>query len=312
MEYKDYYKILGVDKKASTAEIKKAYRKLAKKYHPDMNSGDAKAEKKFKEINEAYEVLGDDEKRKKYDMFGSNYNFSGGQNFDPSQYGYGGYTYSTGGDSADFSDFFNLIFGREGFGSRFASGAKSSAKDIFGGFGRTKAAPRNKYETKISIKLEEAYKGVEKTLNLEINNQSKQLNVKVPKGISPGKKIKIRGEKIGLDNSDIYVKIDIIPSSMILDGINTKSDLNIKPWDAALGSSAVVKTLAGKVRVNIPKGIRNGKKIRIPKKGFTDMKGNTGDHYINIVINNPSELSDEQIKLYQQLREMEKETEKVN
>lgn len=118
MEYKDYYKVLGVDKKASSQEIKKAYRKLAKKYHPDLNKGDEKSQEKFKEINEAYEVLGNEDKRKKYDMFGSNYNFQGGQNFDPNAYdfgnfgGFGGfgknsgsYTYTTGGSGGGFSDF---------------------------------------------------------------------------------------------------------------------------------------------------------------------------------------------------------------
>ena len=307
MEYKDYYKTLGVDKKATNAEIKKAYRKLAKKYHPDMNAGDEEAEKKFKEVNEAYEVLGDEDKRKKYDMFGSNAQFTGGQNFDPSQYGFGGFTYSTGDESGDFSDFFNLIFGKDGFGSRFASGAASSAKDIFSGFGRGSKPQRQKYETSMKIKMEEAFSGVEKTLNLEIDGQSKQLLVKVPKGILPGKKIRVKGEKIGLNNADIYVKVDVLPSAIQLDGINTKSDLSIDPWDAALGASKVVRTLAGKVKVNIPKGIRNGKRIRIPKKGFVDMKGNIGDHFINIVINNPSNLTEEQTKLYEELKKLEEE-----
>lgn len=305
MEYKDYYKTLGVDKKASNAEIKKAFRKLAKKYHPDMNAGDAEAEKKFKEVNEAYEVLGDEEKRKKYDMFGSSTQFTGGQNFDPNQYGFGGFSYSTGDNAGDFSDFFNLIFGKDGF-SGFASGAKNSARDIFGNFGRSKPS-RSKYETSMTIKLEEAYKGVERVLNLEIDGQSKQLNVKVPSGILPGKKIRVKGEKIGLTNADIYVKIEVLPSAIQLDGINTKSDLSIDPWDAALGTSEIIRTLAGKVKVNVPKGIRSGRRIRIPGKGFKDLKGNVGDHYINVVINNPTNLTDEQTKLYEELKKLEEE-----
>ena len=160
MEYKDYYKVLGVDKKASSQEIKKAYRKLAKKYHPDLNKGDEKSQEKFKEINEAYEVLGNEDKRKKYDMFGSNYNFQGGQNFDPNAYdfgnfgGFGGfgknsgsYTYTTGGSGGGFSDFFNAFFsGGQGSGGGFS--------DIFGGFknaGR-KSQPRQRYDTDFLIR----------------------------------------------------------------------------------------------------------------------------------------------------------------
>lgn len=135
MEYKDYYKILGVDEKASQDDIKKAYRKLAKKYHPDLHPDDEKSQDKFKEVNEAYEVIGDEEKRKQYDTFGSSQNFSNGQNFDPSQYGFGGdsYTY-TSSDGGDFSDFFNMFFG--GGGARSSSARSSSGFDIgdlFGG-----------------------------------------------------------------------------------------------------------------------------------------------------------------------------------
>ena len=129
MKYQDYYEVLGVKKDATEDEIKKAYRKLAKKYHPDLHPDDEKAHEKFSEINEAYEVLSDKDKRKKYDMFGNNYNFSQGQNFDPSQYGFSdfsNYSYTSSGNSGGgFSDFFNLIFGNrdfsnKGFGERFS------------------------------------------------------------------------------------------------------------------------------------------------------------------------------------------------
>ena len=131
MEYKDYYKILGVEKDATEQKIKSQYRKLAKKYHPDLNPDDKVAQEKFKEINEAYEVLGDKEKRKRYDTFGSNYDFAGGQNFDPSQYGY---TYTSSGNGGGFSDFFDLIFGRDAKSDQGGFGGFSMG-DIFSDFG---------------------------------------------------------------------------------------------------------------------------------------------------------------------------------
>ncbi|QQK08432.1 DnaJ C-terminal domain-containing protein [Miniphocaeibacter halophilus] len=310
MEYKDYYKILGVDKSASDAEIKKAYRNLAKKYHPDLNQGNEKASEKLKEINEAYEVLGDKDKRQKYDQFGSNYDFTGGQNFDPSQYGFdfgdfGGfgrngttYTYTTSGDGGGFSDFFNMFFGG-GFGNN--SSSRKSSRDVFSGFGGRSKPQRQRYDTEISISLKEAYDGAEKTLYLNVNGENKSLNVKIPKGILPGKKIKTKGEKIGLDG-DIYIKINVIDQENTLDGLNIIKKLNIYPWEAALGGKVVVDTLEGKIKVNIPKEIQSGKRIRLANKGFRNMKGERGDLFLEIQIQNPSHLSKRQKELYEELK----------
>lgn len=291
MEYKDYYDILGVDKNASIDEIKKAYRKLAKKYHPDLNQGNKKAQEKFKDINEAYEVLGDKSKRKKYDTFGNGYNFSHGQNFDPSQYGFGnfgngGYTYSTKGTGRGFSDFFNMFFG----------GREFEGKDIFG-----RRHATQKYEFEINITLEEGYKGTTKNLSLRIGNETKSLSVKVPKGILPGKKIKIKGEKAGI-NGDIYLKVNFIKDeSLKLEGIDIYKRIDIYPWEAALGTTVVVETLEDKIKIKVPENMEGGKKIRIPKKGYKDMKGNIGDLYVEINIVNPPKLTKKQRKLYEQL-----------
>lgn len=306
MEYKDYYKILRVDKSASDSEIKQAYRKLAKKYHPDLNQGDEKASEKLKEINEAYEVLGDKEKRKKYDTFGSGYNFTGGQNFDPSAYGFdfsnfgnGSYTYTTGGTEG-FSDFFNMIFG--GFGGGSKSSGKSK-RDIFSGFTGRSRKQRERYDTEISISLKEAYEGVEKTLALNVNGENKSLNVKVPKGILPGKKIRTKGEKIGLDG-DIYIKVNVIDSENLIDGLDITKKINVYPWDAYFGHKVVVDTLEKKIKVNVPKGIKSGQRIKLSGKGFRDMKGNKGDLYLEIQIVNPENLNEEQEELYRKLKEM--------
>ena len=193
MKYQDYYEILGVDKKAKDSEIKKAYRKLATKYHPDLHPDDKQASEKFAEINEAYEVLSDENKRKQYDMFGKSGNFSQGQNFDPSQYGFsdlfsnfgagnGSYSYtsSTGGSSG-FSDFFETLFG----GGRSSSRTSSTN---FGGFGSSfkngfKKTKKSKIKTKVNISLDEAMSGVSRTLKIKDKetNSIKEINIKYSK-----------------------------------------------------------------------------------------------------------------------------------
>lgn len=304
VEYKDYYKILGVDKNASTEEIKKAYRKLAKKYHPDLHPNDEKAQEKFKEINEAYEVLSDENKRKQYDAFGSSYNFTHGQNFDPSQFGFDNfgkgfrYTYTTQG-AENFSDFFNMIFGGKDFG----------LGDLFGGMKKGKnpfsraRADKPKYESEIYITVEEGYNGVTKQISLKIGGEDKTLSVKIPKGILPGKKIKINGEKAGI-NGDVYIKVNILSDDRLrLEGIDIYKRVDIYPWDAYFGTKIVVDTLSGKIKVSIPENMEGGKKIRVPRKGYKDMEGNTGDLYIVVNIVNPPRLTGEQINLYKKLRD---------
>ena len=303
MEYKDYYKILGVDKDATKDEIKKVYRRLAKKYHPDLNPDDKKAQEKFKDINEAYEVLGDKDKRKKYDTFGSGYNFTNGQNFDPSQFGFGNfgnghrYTYTTRGGGEGFSDFFNMFFEGQDFGT----------SDLFGG--RTRGSnyyepESERYQSEINITLEEGYNGTTKNLSLRIGNDTKSLSVRIPKGILSGKKIKIRGEKAGIQG-DVYLKVNFIKDEKLrIEGLDIYKRIDLFPWEAALGTKVVVDTLEKKIKIAIPQNIEGGKKIRISKKGYRDMKGNMGDLYIEINIVNPPNLTEEQKRLYEQLREI--------
>ncbi|MGO1470125.1 MAG: DnaJ C-terminal domain-containing protein [Tissierella sp.] len=301
MEYKDYYKTLGVEKDASQEEIKKAFRQAAKKYHPDLHPDDKKAQDKFKEVNEAYEVLGDEKKRQQYDTFGSAGGFQGGQNFDPSQYGYGGRTYTYSGSGGEgFSDFFNTIFGGGGAG---ASAGGFNINDIFGGGSTRGARPQRKsYDSELNITIEEAYRGVERDLNLNFGGQTKNIKVKVPKGILPGKKLKVKGDKWGIDG-DILFKINFRKDETLeLDGLNIISRVDVFPWDAALGSKQVVDTLDGKIKVNIPENIESGKRIKIPKKGYKDRKENRGDLYLKINIVNPESLSKKQKTLYEKLK----------
>ena len=219
MEYKDYYKILGVDKKASDAEIKKAFRTLAKKYHPDLHQGDKANEEKFKEINEAYEVLSDKDKRQKYDAFGSNYDFRGGQNFNPNDFGFGGfggangnggtyYRYETNGSGGDFSDFFNMFFGGNDMGNMGNGRAKRSSgfniNDLFRGKAKKE---RQRYNTELYISLDEAYHGSKRSVSLNIDGKNININLNIPKGITAGKSIKVAGEKWGV-SGDIYFKFN--------------------------------------------------------------------------------------------------------
>ncbi len=304
MQYKDYYEILGVAKDASDKDIKNAYRKLAKKYHPDLNQGDEQASEKLKEVNEAFEVLSDKDKRQKYDQFGSEYDFSHGANFDPSQYGYGGgsYTYTSGG-SGDFSDFFNMVFGRDA-ASKGGIFDGVDFGDIFGGKpgGTRTARPKTRYNMDLSLSLEEAYKGGERSVGVNIGGQSKTVKIKWPSGITNGKKIKVNGKPHGVDG-DIYVTISVY-SDFEIDGNNLTKTISIFPWEAYFGTEKTVKTLEGTIKYKVPAKIQSGQQIKISGKGFKDMKNNKGDLYIKVQIKNPTNLSPEQEELYKKLSEI--------
>jgi len=302
MQYKDYYKILGVDKNATQEEIKKAYRKLAKKYHPDSNPGDKKAEEKFKEINEAYEVLGDEEKRKKYDKFGNMY-FQNGMNFDPSQFGNFEFRRSHNG----FSDFFNMFFGDYGinlddlFGGRF-SGFKT-------GFAGNNAMRGEDIETEIFITPEEGLEGSEKTFTVRTESGMKTLSVKIPKGIPEGGKIKLAGQGRpgigGGPNGDLYLVVRFKEGKYKLEGNNLIRKTEIYPWTAALGGEIKVEAPDGIIQVKIPAGIQTDQKIRVPRQGYGKTRETRGDLYILIKIVNPRYLTAEQKKLYEMLKATE-------
>ncbi len=308
MEYKDYYKVLNVDKNASQSEIKSSYRKLAKKYHPDLNDGDEAAQEKFKEISEAYEVLGDEKKRQTYDQFGSNANFQGGQNFNPNDFGYS-YSYSSSGGE-DFSDFFNMFFGGNGHSSTVGG---FNIDDLLGGFGgaggrtSSRAQERPSYQSELNLSVEEAYNGVEKNMNFNINGQNVSILVKVPKGMTENKKLKVRGDKWGLDGDilfTIHIRNDV---NNVLEGLDIITKVKVYPWEAYFGSSKVVSPVSGKLKVKIPKGAKSGDRLKVSKRGFEDRSGNVGNLYVDIVIANPDKLSDEQIKLYEELRDIQEE-----
>ena len=308
MKFRDYYEVLGVDKKASPDQIKKAYRKLAKKYHPDLHPNDKESEKKFTEINEAYEVLSDTEKRKKYDMFGQNANFHGGQNFDPRDFGFdfnnfGGnsYTYSTGGGSG-FSDFFDTLFGSFQQGTSRSQG--SSYGDKFSNFGQTFAKRKKQsLDASVDISIDEAINGCSRTISINNNGSLVDINVKIPKGIKNNNKIRIDGLKNGI-NANIIIKVNILEDEDLrLDGIDFIKKVKLKPWDAYFGARKKVKSKSGSLMVNIPEKVCSGQKIRLKGRGYEDRKGNIGDLILEIMIENPKKLSKKQEELYKQLKE---------
>jgi curved DNA-binding protein len=313
MEFKDYYKILGVSKNATQDEIKKAYRKLAVKHHPDKNKGDKKSEEKFKEINEANEVLGDKEKRKKYDELGSNWNSyqqSGQQGgFDWSRYSgensaTGGRGFSYEGDLNDlfggggYSDFFESIFGGGFSGSQ--RGRKSSGRKVSGLRG-------NDYSAVIEITLEDAYKGVSKIF--KIDGQSIKLNIKP--GINDGHILKIAGKgSPGLNagpNGDLLLTIRVLKDNdFIREADDLHSVLQVDLFIAVLGGKVEVKTFKGKIKLDIPKETNNDKILRLPKMGMPKY-GKTneyGDLYYKIEVQIPQNLSEKEISLFKELQKI--------
>lgn len=301
MEYKDYYKLLGVERSATEAEIKKAYRKLAAKHHPDKPTGN---EAKFKEINEAYEVLGDKEKREQYDLLGSNY--QNGQNFEPPPGyggGFGGFGGAQGGQAGDFSDFFSSMFGGGGFQG--------------GGFGGQQQGFQQKGEdlsVKVLISLEDAVNGGQKTLNLSIpmaggrgQHESKQLKVKIPAGVKQGSKIRLSGQGQpgfgGGPRGDLIVEIDLQAHPLYkVDGQDILLNLPLTPWEAALGIKVEVPTLKGKINMNIPAGTQSGSKLRIKGRGLGKGAG-VGNQYVVVQIHTPIADTDEKKAFYEKMAE---------
>jgi curved DNA-binding protein len=300
MQYKDYYKILGVERTASDADIKKAFRKLAHKYHPDV-SKEKDAEEKFKDVNEAYQTLSDPEKRAAYDQLGQR---KEGSDFEPppgwnfqSQGGFGGSGFDFNGAGFDFADLFGGAFG-----------------------GRSRRSPRamagEDIEAGADISIFDAYRGT--TINLAltepqtqadgtVKNVRKQLEVKIPAGTADEQRVRLAGKGgpgyNGGPNGSLYITIHVKDAGGFrLDGRDVYYTLPLAPQEAVLGAEVVVPLLSGKqISVKVPKGARAGQKIRIPGKGFPNKKGVAGNMYLVISIAVPKDPSKEELALYEQL-----------
>lgn len=313
MDYKDYYKVLGVDKNATEKDIKRAYRKLARQYHPDKNPDDKTAEEKFKEVNEANEVLGNPENRAKYDQLGQNYHryqqmggSAGG--FDFSQWA------SAGGPGAGYRSVnvdFDELFGGGGgfsefFSTIFGAGRGARRQDPEAMFRRQARAPGRNIEQRVEITLEEAFHGTERTL---VHPDGGQITAKIPAGAKTGSKVRLRGKgEQGIAGpGDLFLLIRVIPHSTFKrDANNLTVEVPLDVVTAVLGGKATVPTLSGPVKLTIPPGTQGGRTFRLKDRGMPDLrnKGAHGDLLAKIRIRVPEQLGEEERRLYEQLAEV--------
>ena len=303
MPNSDYYQILGVSRSASADEIKRAYRKLAKQHHPDANPDNAGAQKKFAEITEAYEVLSDDTKRKKYDQFGDNWSKVGGAGGGSPFDGFGG-----GGGAAGF-DLNDILGGMFGGGGGGAS--------PFGGGGRRQTRPTKGENVDVDIRIpfQIGVEGGEHELTLRTGAKVDRLTAKIPPGIPDGGKVRLAGQghpgRGGGGAGDVIVTVRISPHPWFRrEGTTLLVDIPITPSEAALGGKVDVPTLTdGTVVMSIPPGTSSGAKLRLREKGAPDVKtGKRGDQLAVVKIVVPKELSPEAEELYRQLAEAEPHT----
>lgn len=352
MQYKDYYNTLGVKRGATEKEIKSAFRKMARKHHPDLNPNDREAEAKFKEVNEAYEVLSDTDKRQKYDKFGADwdrYQQTSGSpgGFDFSKYsGFSGFStsgggtrgarqsggYSTSEDVADgdFSDFFEMLFGRQ-------AGAGAGAGGGYYSGGRTSTIPRvgGDYEHEVEVTLEEALTGTQRILQLEVPEacsqcggrgvvgkaicptchgkgtqpRMKRLEVKIPPGVHTGSRVRVGGEgghgTSGGGRGDLYLRVSVLPNTRFeRKGDDVYVTVQVPLYKAVLGGEVEVPTPKGsKLALKIPATTQNGRLIRLTGQGMPNLKNpaKRGDLFAKVEVQLPTELGDDERQLYQEL-----------
>jgi len=296
MEFIDYYKVLGIDKSATADAIKKAYRKLARKYHPDLNPNDKEAELNFKKVNEANEVLSDPEKRKKYDQYGKDWQHA--EEFEKAKRASSqgrsrsssGYTYShAGGSEQDFSDFFESMFGG-------ASG--------FGGRGQKVHFRGEDYHAKLQLSLMDVYTTQKQTLTVN----GKNIRLTIPAGIEDEQTIKIKGHGgpgiQGGPAGDLYITFSITNNTAFKrDGADLYKTVQIPLTKAVLGGEILVETLTGKVKLKVAPGTNNGTKVKLKGKGFPKYKkeGVFGDLFLTYTVDIPKNLTEEQKSLFEAL-----------
>ena len=299
MEYKDYYKILGVSRGASADEIKGAYRKLAMQYHPDRNPGDKQAEERFKEMNEAYQVLSDPQKRARYEQLGESYS-QWQQNGNPGSFNWGQWAAQQGGQPGAQEVNFDELFGNGAFSDFFRS--------IFGGMGAeqvTRSRTRGRtpsYQQQVTISLKEAFTGTTRTLQ----TGPRRVEVKLPAGARSGTKIRVQGAGlVGQDRSptDLYLILDVAEDPAFeRDGNDLHTQVTIDVFKAVLGGEVEVKTLAGKVLLTIPGGTQPEQVFRLAGRGMPQLKDPEikGDLYVLVKVQIPKGLNARQKSLVEQ------------
>jgi DnaJ-class molecular chaperone len=320
VEYKDYYKTLGVPRTATDKEIKAAYRKLARKHHPDVNKNDAKAEARFKEINEANEVLSDPAKRQRYDHLGSDWaSYRPGPGA-PSGSGVGGgYTVDLGGeDFGGFSDFFRTIFGGGfggaggggGPGGRAAGGAAGGYEEVFrqqqGG-----PIPGQDLETPVELTLDEVLRGTTRTLQIGDGERTRKVEVKIPPGVRDGSRVRVAGEGghggRGGPRGDLYLRVKTIPHPLFeRKGEDIQVPVTVPLTTAVLGGEVTVPTLDGPVGIKVPPGSRPGRVFRLRNHGLPRLEpgGGRGDVLATLSVDLPAQVGDRERELFEELRKL--------
>lgn len=324
VQFRDYYEVLGVSRMATEDEIKQAYRKLARKYHPDVNPGDKSAEEKFKELNEAYEVLSDPEKRKRYDELGPNW--KAGQDFKPPpgwedvhvEYGDFGDMFGGGRGPSGFSDFFEALFGGRR-GARGGAGFAMRGQDI---------------EAEIRLTLEEAHRGGTRSITLQLTEtcpdcrgsgtkdgksacptcrgagvirRPKSFDVTIPPGVRDGSVIRLAGQgepgTNGGPPGDLFLRVRLQPHRLfdVVGEDDVQVELPVAPWEAALGTKVTVPTLDGSVEMTIPAGAQGGQRLRLRRQGLNRRGGGRGDQYVKLKIVIPPKLSPKDRELFEKL-----------
>ncbi|MEO1429496.1 MAG: DnaJ C-terminal domain-containing protein [Cyanobacteria bacterium J06632_19] len=315
-DFKDYYQILGVNKSATQEDIKKAFRKLARKYHPDVNQGNKEAEARFKEVNEAYEVLSDPEKRQKYDQFGQ-YWKQVGQGFPGGAGGAGvdmnGFDF---GQYSSFDDFINELLGRFAGGNRgggqsysyrtsTAGASGFGGFNDFGGFQDTGRNAAQDSEATITLSFAEAFNGVQKRFNL--GNET--IDVRIPAGAKPGSRLRVKGKgpvsPLNQRRGDLYLVVELGTHPFFkFDGDNLVCEVQITPDEAVLGATIEVPTPDGMVDVKIPAGVRGGQSLRLRGKGWRNRNGARTDQLVKIAIAIPKNISEQEREYYEKIRDI--------
>ena len=327
----DYYEVLGVSRSATQDEIKQAYRKLARKFHPDLNSGDKASEEKFKQLQLAYEVLSNAEDRKLYDQYGENWRaVKAGAGVPPPESGGRQTTWGTGPSSKGF-DFNDFEFG----GFRSGTSGFDIFEEIFSrGTGRSRASERGRdVEAELDLSLEDAHKGGRHSLQMQTaetcptcggtgvkDNQvcptcggvgqvvrPKTIEVNIPAGVRDGSTVRLAGQggagSNGSPAGDLYLHIRLRPHPLFsVHGDDLEVELPIAPWEAVLGAKVTVPTIDGRVELTVPRGAKNGQRLRLRGQGLNKRKGGRGDEYVRLKIEVPREVRDEEKRLFDELR----------
>lgn len=308
-DYKDYYSILGVAKNANSEDIKKSYRRLARKYHPDMNPGSQAAESRFKEVTEAYEVLSDSEKRRKYDQFGQYWkqpspsrsrtttttNTWGNYGNAPTGADVGGYDFAHYGS---FDEFLNELLGRAS-----SSGSNRQRANREESATGTTTSSNGDREATINLTMSEAFKGVEKSLNVGNEN----IKIRIPLGAKPGSRIRVRGKgsinPLNQQRGDLFLTIAMKKHDFFqFEKDNLVCELPISPEEAVLGAQIQVPTPDSVVNLNVPAGVQSGQSLRLRGKGWYNAKGERGDQLVKIQIITPKNITAAERELYEKLR----------